>query len=40
MPVVRDSIGKKPREILTDLEKSIGVFSQNVRAKFKREGEW
>jgi regulator of RNase E activity RraA len=40
MPVVRDSIGKKPREILTDLEKSIGVFSQNVRAKFKRKGEW
>lgn len=40
MPVVRDSIGKKPREILTDLEKSIGMFSQNVRAKFKREGEW
>ncbi len=40
MPVVRDAIGRKPREILTDLENSIGVFSQNVRAKFKRDGEW
>ena len=40
MPVVRDSVGRKPREILADLEESIGVFSRNVRAKFKRGGEW
>ncbi len=40
IPVVRDSVGRRSEEILEDLEKSIGVFSANVRAKFKREGEW
>jgi 4-hydroxy-4-methyl-2-oxoglutarate aldolase len=40
MPVVRDSIGRKPLEIVNDLENAIGVFSQNVREKFNRAGEW
>ena len=40
MPVVHDSVGRKPLEILKDLETAIAVFSQNVRAKFKRDGEW
>lgn len=40
MPVVRGSAGRDPLQIVEDLEASIGVFSQNVREKFKREGEW
>jgi len=40
MPVVRDSVGRGPLEILKDLEAAIAAFSQNVRAKFKRDGEW
>ncbi|MDZ4287502.1 MAG: RraA family protein [Prosthecobacter sp.] len=40
MPVVRSSAGRDPLEIVEELEASIGVFSKNVREKFKRDGEW
>jgi regulator of RNase E activity RraA len=40
MPVVRNSVGRSPLEILEDLEASIATFSANVLTKFKREGEW
>ena len=40
IPAVRDSFGRTPLEILEALEQSIGAFSRNVRAKFKRDGEW
>ncbi len=40
LPIVRDSVGREPLQILADLDAAIGVFSENVRAKFNREGEW
>jgi regulator of RNase E activity RraA len=40
IPVVRNSTGRPTLEVAEELEKSIATFSQNVREKFKREGEW
>jgi regulator of RNase E activity RraA len=40
IPAARESVGRSMDEILANMEESIGHFRDNVRAKFKREGEW
>ena len=40
IPAARDTAGRSTAEVLANLEASIAQFSANVRAKFKREGEW
>jgi regulator of RNase E activity RraA len=40
IPAARDSAGRSPEEILTNLEASIAQFSANVKSKFSRKGEW
>ena len=40
IPAARDTAGRSTAEVLANLEASIAQFSGNVRAKFKREGEW
>ena len=40
IPAARDATGRSAAEILTALNDSIAQFSSNVKAKFKRDGEW
>ena len=40
IPAARDSAGRSSEELLTGIEDAITRFSANVKAKFKREGEW
>ncbi|MFA6564826.1 MAG: RraA family protein [Verrucomicrobiia bacterium] len=40
IPVARGSADRRTADILTDLDSSIVQFSANVKAKFKRDGEW
>ena len=40
IPVARESAGLTKEEILVNLENSLATFGQNVRTKFKRDGEW
>ena len=40
IPAARDTLGRSPEEILCSLECASAEFAANVRAKFKREGEW
>jgi 4-hydroxy-4-methyl-2-oxoglutarate aldolase len=40
IPAARDVAGRSKEEILANLDAAIAQFSQNVKAKFKREGEW
>lgn len=40
IPAARESAGRSTEEMLASLESSITQFSANVKAKFKREGEW
>lgn len=40
MPVVREAAGRSTLQIAADLEDAIATFSQNVREKFHRDGEW
>ena len=36
----RDTAGRTPEEICGRLDRAAGEFSENVKAKFKRTGEW
>ena len=40
IPAAHSSAGKSSDAVLADLESSIAAFSTNVKAKFKRDGEW
>ena len=40
IPAARDTAGKSSEEILANLDHAVAQFSKNVKAKFKREGEW
>jgi len=40
IPAARDTAGRSTDEILQRIDAAIGEFSKNVKAKFKREGEW
>ena len=40
IPAARDSAGRSKEEILASLNAGIVEFSKNVKARFKREGEW
>ena len=40
IPAARSSAGKSSDAVLADLESAITAFSANVKAKFKRDGEW
>jgi len=40
IPAARDTAGKSSEEVLSNLDAAVAQFSKNVRAKFKREGEW
>lgn len=40
IPAARDTAGRSAEEILANLNNAVAQFSQNVKAKFKREGEW
>jgi regulator of RNase E activity RraA len=40
IPAARDTAGRNKEEILANLDAAIVQFSKNVKAKFKREGEW
>lgn len=40
IPAARDTSGRSAEEILSNLDAAATQFSQNVKAKFKREGEW
>jgi regulator of RNase E activity RraA len=40
IPVVRDTAGRSSEEVVAKMDAAIAQFSQNVKAKFKRAGEW
>jgi regulator of RNase E activity RraA len=40
IPAARDTAGKSSEEVLANLDHAVAQFSENVKAKFKREGEW
>lgn len=40
IPAARDTAGRSAEEILANLNNAVAQFSQNVKEKFKREGEW
>jgi len=40
IPVARGSAGRNMEEMLAGLESSISQFSANVKARFRRQGEW
>ncbi|MBI3881928.1 MAG: RraA family protein [Verrucomicrobia bacterium] len=40
IPAARDTAGKSSEEVLANLDKAVAKFSENVKAKFKRAGEW
>ncbi|MBM3891779.1 MAG: RraA family protein [Verrucomicrobia bacterium] len=40
IPAARDTAGRSTDEILQRIDAAIAEFSKNVKAKFKREGEW
>src|ERR1041384_1772386 len=40
IPAARDVAGKSSEEVLANLDNAVAQFSKNVKAKFKRDGEW
>ncbi len=40
IPAARDTSGRSKEEILANLDAAIAQFGYNVKAKFKRDGEW
>jgi 4-hydroxy-4-methyl-2-oxoglutarate aldolase len=40
IPAARDTAGRSADEILANLDSAVAKFSENVKAKFKRDGEW
>lgn len=40
IPAARESAGRTTEEVLSGVERAVAQFSANVKAKFKREGEW
>ena len=40
IPAARDTAGRGTEEILANIEASVAQFGSNVKAKFKRGGEW
>jgi regulator of RNase E activity RraA len=40
IPAARDTAGKSSGEVLANLDNAVAKFSENVKAKFKRAGEW
>ena len=40
IPAARESAGRTTEEVVSGIEKAVAQFSANVKAKFKREGEW
>ena len=40
IPAARDTAGRSAAEVLANIDSSIAQFSANVKAKFKRDGEW
>ncbi|HEY6166619.1 MAG TPA: RraA family protein [Verrucomicrobiae bacterium] len=40
IPAARDTAGKSSDEVLANLDNAVAQFSKNVKAKFKRQGEW
>jgi 4-hydroxy-4-methyl-2-oxoglutarate aldolase len=40
IPAARDTAGKSSEEVLANLNDAAAQFSQNVKTKFKRDGEW
>ena len=40
IPAARDTAGRSTEEILNNLDHAAAQFSKNVKAKFKRAGEW
>jgi 4-hydroxy-4-methyl-2-oxoglutarate aldolase len=40
IPAARESAGRTNEELLDSIESAIAQFSTNVKAKFKRDGEW
>jgi 4-hydroxy-4-methyl-2-oxoglutarate aldolase len=40
IPAARESAGRSTEEVLDRIESAIAKFSANVKATFKREGEW
>ena len=40
IPAARDTAGRSKEEILANLDAAIAQFGYNVKAKFKRDGEW
>ena len=40
IPAARDSTGRSMEEELSNIDKAAAQFGANVKAKFKREGEW
>ena len=40
IPAARLNAGRSTKDIITDLDSSIAQFGANVKAKFKRDGEW
>jgi len=40
IPAARSATGLSTDQVLANLEASITQFSANVKAKFRREGEW
>ena len=40
IPAARDTSGRSTEEILNNINAAIAQFGKNVKAKFKRDGEW
>ncbi len=40
IPAARDTAGKSSEQVLANLDNAVAQFSRNVKAKFKRDGEW
>jgi hypothetical protein len=40
IPAARSSAGLGSEQILTQLSSAVAKFNENVKAKFKRDGEW
>jgi regulator of RNase E activity RraA len=40
IPAARGAAGKSTDQVLADLESAVAAFSANVKAQFKRDGEW
>ena len=40
IPAARESAGRTAEETLAAIDSAVAQFSANVKAKFKRDGEW